>query len=78
VIVRLRSAAPNAWFLGCGAGIDFIAGYRRRAPKWMQRTGTEWLFRMLTEPRRLARRYLKDDVPEAVRLLTEAYRGRRR
>jgi N-acetylglucosaminyldiphosphoundecaprenol N-acetyl-beta-D-mannosaminyltransferase len=78
VTVRLRAVAPNAWFLGCGASIDFIAGYRRRAPKWMQRTGTEWLFRMLSEPRRLARRYLKDDVPEAVRLLAEAYRERRR
>jgi N-acetylglucosaminyldiphosphoundecaprenol N-acetyl-beta-D-mannosaminyltransferase len=78
VTVRLRAVAPNAWFLGCGASIDFIAGYRRRAPKWMQRTGTEWLFRMLSEPRRLARRYLKDDVPEAVRLLIEAYRERRR
>lgn len=77
VMVRLRAVAPKAWFLGCGASIDFIAGYRRRAPKWMQRTGTEWLFRMLSEPRRLARRYLKDDVPEAVRLLAEAYRQRR-
>ncbi|SDD33741.1 WecB/TagA/CpsF family glycosyltransferase [Glycomyces harbinensis] len=77
VTVRLRAAAPKAWFLGCGASIDFIAGYRRRAPKWMQRTGTEWLFRMLSEPRRLARRYLRDDVPEALRLLAEAYRRRR-
>jgi N-acetylglucosaminyldiphosphoundecaprenol N-acetyl-beta-D-mannosaminyltransferase len=78
VMVRLRAVAPGAWFLGCGASIDFIAGYRRRAPKWMQRTGTEWLFRMLSEPRRLVRRYLRDDVPEALRLLAEAYRERRR
>jgi N-acetylglucosaminyldiphosphoundecaprenol N-acetyl-beta-D-mannosaminyltransferase len=77
VIARLRAAAPRAWFLGCGASIDFIAGYRRRAPKFMQRTGTEWLFRMLAEPRRLTRRYLRDDVPEALRLLGEAYRRRR-
>jgi N-acetylglucosaminyldiphosphoundecaprenol N-acetyl-beta-D-mannosaminyltransferase len=77
VIVRLRAAAPNAWFLGCGASIDFIAGYRRRAPKWMQRIGTEWLFRMLSEPRRLVRRYVKDDLPEALRLLAEAFRQRR-
>ncbi|MCD0442691.1 WecB/TagA/CpsF family glycosyltransferase [Glycomyces sp. A-F 0318] len=78
VAVRLRAAAPRAWLLGCGASIDFIAGYRRRAPKWMQRSGTEWLFRMLSEPRRLARRYLRDDAPEALRLLAEAYRARRR
>ncbi|GAA1667762.1 hypothetical protein GCM10009830_11830 [Glycomyces endophyticus] len=74
VAVRLRAAAPRAWFLGCGASIDFIAGYRRRAPRWMQRTGTEWLFRMCSEPRRLVRRYLRDDLPEALRLLAEAAR----
>lgn len=78
VMARLREVAPRAWFLGCGASVDFIAGYRRRAPKWMQRTGTEWLFRLLSEPRRLARRYLRDDMPEAVRLLAEAVRQRRR
>jgi N-acetylglucosaminyldiphosphoundecaprenol N-acetyl-beta-D-mannosaminyltransferase len=77
VCVRLRAAVPRAWLLGCGASIDFIAGYRRRAPKWMQRTGTEWLFRMCSEPRRLARRYLRDDLPEALRLLAEAARERR-
>ncbi|HEU5128348.1 MAG TPA: WecB/TagA/CpsF family glycosyltransferase [Glycomyces sp.] len=77
VIARLRSAAPRAWFLGCGASIDFIAGYRRRAPKWMRRSGTEWLFRLASEPRRLAGRYLRRDVPEALRLLAEAAARRR-
>jgi N-acetylglucosaminyldiphosphoundecaprenol N-acetyl-beta-D-mannosaminyltransferase len=78
VIARLRAVAPKTWFLGCGASIDFIAGYRRRAPRWMQRSGTEWLFRMCSEPRRLARRYLRDDVPEALRLMAGALRDRRR
>lgn len=77
VMARLRAVAPRAWFLGCGASIDFVAGHRRRAPKWMQRTGTEWLYRMCAEPRRLVRRYLRDDVPEAFRLLAEARRARR-
>src|SRR5207237_3326363 len=45
---------------GVGATIDFLAGQVRRAPRWMQRSGTEWIFRLLQEPRRLARRYLKD------------------
>ncbi|WP_233162853.1 WecB/TagA/CpsF family glycosyltransferase [Glycomyces salinus] len=78
VIARLRAVAPGAWFLGCGASIDFIAGYRRRAPKWMQRSGTEWLFRLASEPRRLARRYLLTDLPVAVRLLADAAGQRRR
>jgi N-acetylglucosaminyldiphosphoundecaprenol N-acetyl-beta-D-mannosaminyltransferase len=40
-----------------GASIDFAAGRVRRAPRWMQRTGLEWFFRMMQEPRRLAPRY---------------------
>jgi N-acetylglucosaminyldiphosphoundecaprenol N-acetyl-beta-D-mannosaminyltransferase len=44
--------------VGVGATIDFLAGKMKRAPKWMQRTGTEWIFRLAQEPRRLLRRYL--------------------
>src|SRR5439155_1427845 len=46
--------------IGVGGTIDFLAGSLRRAPLWMQRCGTEWLFRLLQEPRRLARRYGSD------------------
>jgi N-acetylglucosaminyldiphosphoundecaprenol N-acetyl-beta-D-mannosaminyltransferase len=46
--------------IGVGATIDFLAGHMERAPLWMQRTGTEWIFRLLQEPRRLFRRYLAD------------------
>jgi exopolysaccharide biosynthesis WecB/TagA/CpsF family protein len=41
-----------------GASIDFLTGKQRRAPLWMQRAGVEWLYRLLSEPRRLASRYL--------------------
>ena len=44
--------------LGVGAAFDFHAGTVRRAPAWMQRSGLEWLFRLVSEPRRLWRRYL--------------------
>lgn len=43
-----------------GATIDFLAGYRRRSPRWMRRVGLEWLHRLSGEPRRLAGRYLRD------------------
>jgi N-acetylglucosaminyldiphosphoundecaprenol N-acetyl-beta-D-mannosaminyltransferase len=43
--------------IGVGATIDFLAGRVRRAPAWMQRSGTEWLFRLAQEPARLHRRY---------------------
>jgi N-acetylglucosaminyldiphosphoundecaprenol N-acetyl-beta-D-mannosaminyltransferase len=44
--------------VGVGAAFDFIAGRKSQAPHWLQRLGLEWLFRLLSEPRRLWRRYL--------------------
>jgi N-acetylglucosaminyldiphosphoundecaprenol N-acetyl-beta-D-mannosaminyltransferase len=43
-----------------GAAIDFAAGRMHRAPRWMQRTGLEWFFRLAQEPRRLAGRYARN------------------
>jgi N-acetylglucosaminyldiphosphoundecaprenol N-acetyl-beta-D-mannosaminyltransferase len=48
----------NAVMIGVGAAFDFHAGNLRRAPRWMQHYGLEWLHRLLTEPKRLWRRYL--------------------
>ncbi len=45
---------------GVGATIDFLAGKVKRAPAWMQRSGTEWIYRLAQEPRRLFKRYAKD------------------
>lgn len=47
--------------LGIGASIDFLAGEAKRAPPWLSRMGFEWLFRLLHDPWRLARRYLVQD-----------------
>lgn len=47
--------------LGVGAAFDFWAGTKPRAPRWMQQSGLEWAFRLATEPRRLAHRYLIDN-----------------
>jgi N-acetylglucosaminyldiphosphoundecaprenol N-acetyl-beta-D-mannosaminyltransferase len=44
--------------VGVGAAFDFIAGMTRQAPAWMREHGLEWSFRLLSEPRRLWRRYL--------------------
>lgn len=43
-----------------GATIDFLAGHRKRSPRWMQGMGLEWLYRLCSEPRRLAGRYARD------------------
>jgi N-acetylglucosaminyldiphosphoundecaprenol N-acetyl-beta-D-mannosaminyltransferase len=47
-----------AVFIAVGAAFDFIAGEKKQAPRWMQRNGLEWLFRLAEEPRRLWKRYL--------------------
>lgn len=44
--------------VGVGAAFDFISGVKPQAPRWMQRSALEWLFRLSSEPRRLWRRYL--------------------
>jgi N-acetylglucosaminyldiphosphoundecaprenol N-acetyl-beta-D-mannosaminyltransferase len=46
--------------IGVGGTLDFLSGSMPRAPRWMQTTGMEWLYRALREPRRLAVRYLSD------------------
>ncbi|KQT51010.1 glycosyl transferase [Aureimonas sp. Leaf454] len=43
--------------IGVGAAFDFLSGRKRQAPYWMQRCGLEWFFRLISEPRRLYRRY---------------------
>lgn len=43
--------------LGIGGSLDFLAGTQKRAPKWMQKTGTEWIWRLGTDPKRLWKRY---------------------
>jgi N-acetylglucosaminyldiphosphoundecaprenol N-acetyl-beta-D-mannosaminyltransferase len=52
-----RVGAPV--LVGVGAAFDFLAGTKKQAPRWMQHSGLEWLFRLASEPRRLWRRYLE-------------------
>jgi len=51
----------QAVMLGVGAAFDFLAGAKPQAPRWMMRVGLEWLFRLGTEPRRLAGRYIRQN-----------------
>jgi exopolysaccharide biosynthesis WecB/TagA/CpsF family protein len=67
---------PGARGIGLciGAGLDFLTGRQRRAPRWMQRLALEWLYRLLTDPRRFWRRYLVDGP----RIFGLAWKFRRR
>lgn len=55
--VRAHEALPQAGFLSIGAGLDFLAGTQLRAPTLFRRLAGEWLWRLATDPKRLARRY---------------------
>lgn len=55
--------------LGVGAAFDMLAGTKSQAPRWMQRGGLEWFYRLCQEPRRLGPRYLKNNPLFAARLL---------
>jgi len=56
-----RDRLTAAVCIGVGAAFDFHAGLKPQAPKWMQRSGLEWVFRLYHEPRRLWRRYLRNN-----------------
>lgn len=72
LIRRLRRSLPGASFVGVGASFSFVCGEIPRAPRWTQNIGLEWAHRLSREPRRLARRYLLQGLPFAVRLLASA------
>lgn len=48
--------------LGIGASIDFVAGVQKRAPIWMQNCGLEWFFRLMSDPKRLFKRYFITNI----------------
>ena len=60
-MARMRMRLEVPLMCGVGQAFDLLAGYRAEAPRWMQRNGLEWLFRLAQEPRRLAPRYLSDN-----------------
>jgi N-acetylglucosaminyldiphosphoundecaprenol N-acetyl-beta-D-mannosaminyltransferase len=87
LFVGLGSPAQDRWMhahrgrvravmLGVGAAFDFLAGTKPQAPRWMQRSGLEWLFRLVTEPRRLWRRYLRQNPRFAVLAIAQILRVR--
>ena len=61
-IYKYRRELKVPLSLGLGASLDFEAGNIKRAPKWMADHGLEWLYRLFQDPKRLAKRYLVDDV----------------
>jgi N-acetylglucosaminyldiphosphoundecaprenol N-acetyl-beta-D-mannosaminyltransferase len=61
-IFRYKEYCEVPVSIGVGATFEFISGLVKRAPVWMQRVGLEWFWRLISEPRRLWKRYLVDDM----------------
>jgi N-acetylglucosaminyldiphosphoundecaprenol N-acetyl-beta-D-mannosaminyltransferase len=57
-LARNRERLGVPFVMGVGGAFDVLAGLRRRAPRWMRSLGLEWLYRLVQDPRRLARRYV--------------------
>jgi len=60
-MARMRDRLEAPVLIAVGAAFDFHSGAVRQAPRWMQRSGLEWTYRLATDPRRLWRRYLVDN-----------------
>lgn len=76
LILDLHESFPAIWFVGCGGGLTMAAGEVGRAPEWAQRSGLEWVHRLVKEPRRLIGRYLVHDAPYAAGLLVRSLASR--
>jgi N-acetylglucosaminyldiphosphoundecaprenol N-acetyl-beta-D-mannosaminyltransferase len=74
-LARHQQAMGIPFAMGVGGTFDVAAGVVKRAPVWMQRSGLEWFFRFLQEPRRMFKRYFVDDMAFFV-LLAKALRHR--
>ncbi len=66
--VKNRGNLPGKWLVTCGGCFNYVTGHYPRAPNWMQQTGTEWVHRMVTQPKKLLWRYIST-TPVALYLL---------
>jgi N-acetylglucosaminyldiphosphoundecaprenol N-acetyl-beta-D-mannosaminyltransferase len=73
---RHLEALNSRFVLGVGGSFDVAAGITKRAPRWMQAVGCEWLFRLLQEPRRMWKRYLVGNSRFLTLVAVEWIRGR--
>lgn len=74
---RMRPRLQTPLLVGVGAAFDFHAGLVPQAPRWMQRSGLEWIYRLSREPRRLWRRYARYNPRFAAAFARQYARERR-
>lgn len=74
VLHKIRFALPPSVYIAIGGALEYVAGRKPRAPNIIQYIGLEWAFRLVTEPRRLWRRYIIEDIPALIVLMHELIR----
>jgi len=70
-MAEFLSKLDTTLMIGVGAAFDFHSGRVKQAPRWMQRSGLEWFYRLCSEPRRLAKRYLKNNPLFALKIAAQ-------
>ena len=76
IALALREYLPEASFIGVGGSFELLGKQKMRAPTWVQNAGFEWLFRLLSEPRRLWKRYLIESWTGGFALYNDIRRGK--
>lgn len=76
--IAAQHGRVHAVSIGVGAAFDFHSGQLRRAPLWMRKHGLEWLHRLISEPRRLWRRYLVTNTLFSIGAMRQLWQMRRR
>jgi N-acetylglucosaminyldiphosphoundecaprenol N-acetyl-beta-D-mannosaminyltransferase len=75
-LARHKETLRVPFVMGVGGSFDVVAGTTSRAPRWMQVTGTEWVYRLIQEPRRMARRYAVGNTKFILLVLRRLFRTR--
>ena len=75
---RWQAEMKIPFAMGVGGSFDVVIGHVKRAPVWMQKSGLEWFYRFLQEPRRMFRRYFIEDMAFVWLFIKEAVSGRRK
>jgi len=74
---KYRDKLGVYYVLGVGGYFDILSGRTKRAPKWMQNRGLEWVFRLIQEPKRMWRRYLIGNNKFLLKVIKERFKGAR-
>lgn len=68
---KYKDIIKTSFIMGVGGSFDVVAGFTKRAPKWMQKIGMEWFYRFLQEPKRMWKRYLVSNTKFITLILSE-------